>query len=305
VADRRRHGVRCPLCGAGARRALTTRDRNRATTDERFDYGRCDACGTLFMLDLPDDLARYYADNYHAFGADGEPFWKGDDALLAAEAVRVEALLHHAGRGRLIEIGAGAGGFATAAKGAGFEVTAVEMDPRCCEYLSGRVGVRAILSSRPEEAIAPLEPARVVALWHVLEHLPDPAGMLAAAADKLEPGGVLALAVPNPRSLQFRLLRSRWVHLDAPRHLQLIPPDALIAKGRELGLSCVARTTSDPSGRACNLLGWVYALRRRPAGGAAPWLAVRGGQAIAAVMAPVERRPNQGAALTVLLRKDS
>ena len=145
----------------------------------------------------------------------------------------------------------------------------------------------------------------MVALWHVLEHLPDPRGMLAAAAAKLEPGGVLAVAVPNPKSWQFRLLHGRWAHLDAPRHLSLVPPDTLVARGRELGLSPVELTTSDPSGAACNLLGWVYALRRGPAGGPPPALAFWTGKAITAAMAPFERRGDRGAAVTVLLRKDT
>jgi SAM-dependent methyltransferase len=296
-------GARCPVCGGIANATLVASDRNRAASDERFRYGRCGSCGTAFMIDPPADLSRYYVGNYHAFGPDGEPAWKGDRDLLAAEAFRVRLLLRHTRPGRLIEIGAGAGGFATAAKAAGFDVTAIEMDAGCCEYLSRGAGVEAICSDRPLEALEPLPAARVVALWHVLEHLPDPGAVLAAAAGKLEPGGLLAIAVPNPRSLQARLLGDRWVHLDAPRHLTLIPPGTLIERGRALGLECVELTTNDPSGRACNLLGWVYALRRRPGGGPAPWLAVRGGQAITALVSPVERRGDRGAAVTLVFRK--
>ena len=93
------------------------------------------------------------------------------------------------------------------------------MDERCCEYLQGELGVHTIRSDEPAALLQTLARPQVISLWHSLEHLREPAELLAAAAERLEPGGVLALGVPNPRSLQFRLLGARWAHLDAPRHI--------------------------------------------------------------------------------------
>ena len=215
-------------------------DRNRETSRERFPYARCRTCGTVFLVAPPADLARYYAERLLPLRLRGRAGLEGRRAAEQAASYRVELLRAHTEPGRLIEIGAGTGAFAVAAQAAGFQVSAIEMSERCCRYLSEREAIEAICSDRPLEAIASLAPARAVALWHVLEHLRNPAEVLARVAEKVEPGGVLALAVPNPRSLQFRLLRTRWVHLDAPRHLCLMPPAALIDRGRELGMRCVA-----------------------------------------------------------------
>jgi SAM-dependent methyltransferase len=57
-----------------------------------------------------------------------------------------------------------------------------------------------------------------VSLWHVLEHVDDPAAALAAIARWLRPGGVLLVGVPNLGSWQARLGGARWYHLDVPRH---------------------------------------------------------------------------------------
>jgi SAM-dependent methyltransferase len=293
----------CPFCGGPGMRMLDAWDRNRETTRERFAYARCRACGTVFLVDPPADLARHYAADYYQFGPDGEPAWKADIARLRAASYRVELLRAHTASGRLIEIGAGTGAFAVAAKSAGFQVSAIEMSERCCRYLREREGIEAICSDRPLDAIDSLPAARVVALWHVLEHLPSPGEVLARAAEKVQPGGVLAIAVPNPRSLQFRLLRSRWAHLDAPRHLCLIPPAALIGRGRDLGLSSVALTTEDPDGLECNFFGWVSALRRRPAAGPTPDLVSHAARAIERVRAPLERSGERGSAVTSLLRR--
>jgi SAM-dependent methyltransferase len=58
----------------------------------------------------------------------------------------------------------------------------------------------------------------MVVLWHVLEHLPDPANAVLEIARILRPGGILALAVPNFSSVQRQLFGPFWFHLDLPRH---------------------------------------------------------------------------------------
>lgn len=294
----------CPMCGGTSAPALQAWDRNREITEARFSYARCTACGTVFLAEVPADLARYYDSDYHGFGPDGEPDWKRNGLLLRSEAWRVERLRRHVHPGQLIEIGSGAGGFAAAARAGGFDVTAIEMNERCCDYLSRRLGVRAICSDQPLRALADLDPAGAIVLWHVFEHLPDPAEVLEQLAGKLEPGGILALAVPNPASLQFRLLGARWPHLDAPRHLCLVPPDALLARGRELGLSCVGLTTADPFGLHCDLFGWMYGLHPRPAAGVDSCWFRRAAQSLTLALSPLERRGRRGAAVTLLLRRD-
>jgi SAM-dependent methyltransferase len=294
----------CPLCGCAGSRAFAVGDRNRESTDEVFAYARCGACGTVFMIDPPDDLARYYEGDYYHFDAAGEPEWKHNQVRLDSAAYRVRLLLEHVVPGPLIEIGAGTGAFASAAKAAGFDVTAIEMDESCCRYLREREGVAAICSDRPLAALDSLAPTRVVAMWHVLEHLPNPAEVLERIAAQLEPGGVLAIGVPNASSLQFRLMGSRWPQVDAPRHLCLMPPGALLRKGEELGLRGVAITTTDPEGLDFDLFGWANALRRHPARGPTSRLVGYAALALRRAAAPLERTGNRGSAVTLLLGKE-
>lgn len=50
----------CPICGSASHFAFAARDRNRRITTERFAYNRCRTCATVFMVDPPGDLGRYY-----------------------------------------------------------------------------------------------------------------------------------------------------------------------------------------------------------------------------------------------------
>jgi SAM-dependent methyltransferase len=212
-------------------------------------------------------------------------------------------LLDHAKPGHLVEIGPGAGAFSRAALNAGFDVTAIEMDSRACEYLRAVVGISAINSAVPEDVLPTLRPSRAIVLWHVIEHLPRPWEVLEQAARNLEPGGVLAIAAPNPRALQFKLLRRRWAHLDAPRHQFLIPAQTVARRCSECGLHLVSSTTADPGGRECNRFGWEYALRRSPR--SEPGTPARGALAglIVRALAPIETRGENGCAYTSIFVK--
>ena len=84
-----------------------------------------------------------------------------------------------------------------------------------------------------------------------------------------------------------------------------MPADALIEKGRTVGLTCVRQTTNDPDGLACNLFGWINALQTRPASGEITPLRGHIATNLGRVLAPLERSGHRGAAITLLLRRAS
>ena len=68
-----------------------------------------------------------------------------------------------------------------------------------------------------------------VVLWHVLEHLENPAEALERVHGWLAPGGLLLVGVPNAASLQARVGGPGWLHWDAPRHRLNLTPAGLAA----------------------------------------------------------------------------
>lgn len=60
---------------------------------------------------------------------------------------------------------------------------------------------------------------QVVVLWHVLEHLRNPAETLQEIHRILKPGAWLSVAVPNYGGSQASASGPHWFHLDLPRHL--------------------------------------------------------------------------------------
>ncbi len=137
-------------------------------------------------------------------------------------------------------------------------------------------------------------------MWQVVEHLADPWAVLAAAAGNLEPGGILVVATPNPDALSLRLLGARWPHLDAPRHLWLIPVAVLDEFLGARGLRRVMLTEADPGGRRWNRFTWRRALA---SAGAPPGPAALLGGLVALALRPLERRPGRGSCYTAVYRR--
>jgi 2-polyprenyl-3-methyl-5-hydroxy-6-metoxy-1,4-benzoquinol methylase len=290
----------CPHCASTAQFSFRARDLNMRTSPTFFSYFRCPACTLTFIAEVPADLDRYYAPEYYALPESKRRL----EVLAGKERFKLDLIRPYRSAGDLLEVGAAWGSFALAAKLAGYDVTAVEMDERCCHYLAEVVGVRVFRPDKKGALPAGLGQYDVVALWHVVEHLLRFEQALTQIAELVRPGGIVAIACPNPDAWQFRVMGQRWPHIDAPRHLQLIPAqviiDVLTARGFEVMLS----TSTDPGGLRWNRFGWQRLIMNAlPTTGAATAIGIVGGAAVSTMLAPLDRRESRGATYTLILRR--
>ena len=234
--------VACPYCRSQALHFLSSSDRNRHTTDQVFHYFRCQGCGLIFLESPPDDMSQFYRGGYDPIPDSADQL----RAIAAREKYRADPVRKYKRSGRCLEIGPWRGVICTNMKDAGFDVTAIEMDAACVGFLQSQLGIQAIQSTDPAEAMQQLQPGfDVVISWHSLEHLPRPWVVIEEAAKLLAPGGVLVLAMPNPDSYEFSVLKQRWYHLDTPRHLHLFPLKTLVEICQANSLKLLEITTAD------------------------------------------------------------
>lgn len=290
----------CRVCGSPAEAAFRARDFNRRRSDCTFTYARCSQCRLVFLANPPDDLYPYYAGDYLQL-----PSRTRLGHIARKERHRLRMLTPWVKGGRMVEIGPAHGAFALQARQAGFNVNTIEMDGECCRYLRSVVGVGAIQSDRPDHVLRKLPSSDAIAMWQVIEHLREPWKCLDEAIENLERGGVLLVATPNPDSLGFRLLGRFWPHLDAPRHLNLIPLELLTERLSARGLERVGLWTDDPSARRWNRFGWQRVLMNLTTNRAMRGLLFGLGAAVAAIIAPVERRDGRSSSYTAVFRKEA
>jgi len=293
--------VLCPLCKQESSLYFRSKDYNRKITLEPFDYYRCPSCNLIFLSPIPDDLGKYYPNTYYSVPFSFEQLEKA----AQQERYKINIVQQFITKGRLLEIGPAYGGFTFLAKQAGFEVEALEMDINCCKFLQDVVRIKAINSDDPSEGLRNAKKYNVIALWHVIEHLPDPWKTLKTIAEKLLPNGILVIAAPNPDAFQFHLLGRFWPHVDAPRHLSLIPLSLLQKETGLIGLKTIWSSTSDKGTLGWNVFGWEYFFVN---------IAHRGffkkrfrtiGWAISKIVSPVERINGLGSTYTAVFKKET
>jgi 2-polyprenyl-3-methyl-5-hydroxy-6-metoxy-1,4-benzoquinol methylase len=290
----------CPQCGQQAPLSFSTKDYNRRISDERFDYYRCNACAFVFLSPVPGDLGRYYPAQYYDVPRNEAELMQRGEELQRWKLDTVMALV---GKGRLLEIGPAYGLFSALAKRAGFEVTAIEMDSRCCSFLRDTVGIQVVHSADTVAALEQLPAFDVIVLWQVIEHLPDPWAVLDAAADRLAPNGVLILDTPNPQAFQFGVLGRYWTHVDAPRHVTLIPAKLLTQHVARSGLEPVLLTAADKGANGFNGFGWAFSFKNFFLGRGTGALAHLCGRVLAKLLIPIERTGWRGSTYTAAFRK--
>ena len=249
---------------------------------------------------MPDNLGAYYPQNYYHVCATVEELARSAEL----ERYKIDIVNQFVKDGKLLEIGPASGGFACLAKQAGFDVEVIEMSAKCCEFLETKLGVRAINSHNEQEALAKLEKKNVIALWQVIEHLRDPFGLLNEACNKIQPGGILVIAAPNPDALQFRILGRHWAHIDAPRHVVLIPKELLVEKAKTMGMKLVFSTTNDIGSIGWNMFGWQFSLPNYFASQKRKDFAFKLGGFITRLLAPFETVEGRGSAYTLVFMKE-
>jgi 2-polyprenyl-3-methyl-5-hydroxy-6-metoxy-1,4-benzoquinol methylase len=290
---------RCTFCGEAAPLFFRVGDLNRRLGDEAFSYYRCPACRLIFLWPYPTDLGKYYPVNFHTVPTS----LTEAEYASRSEHFKLQIVHNFIKTGQLLEIGSGYGGFAYLAKADGFAVNVIEMDTRCCDFLQNIVGVRAINAADPVAALRGMGSFDVIALWQVIEHLPDPWLTLQTLADHLSPNGILILAAPNPDSLQMRLLGKRWPHVDAPRHLSLIPISLIRSLAERLRLEVVSVSTNDPGCLHWNRFGWQVWLANfvssRWAKQKMSWI----GKVVSKLVTPYEECDPHGSTYTVVLQR--
>ncbi len=215
--------------------------------DETFRYGSCRECGSVFILEVPEDLADYYSTKYYSFELDpqavmgraavapavaalGRSTLLGRNLLgravrrsIGVRQVQTTAALFESvrlaglSRGRdtrVLDVGSGSGALVYAMSLAGVRnVTGV--DPYIDQDRTFDTGARLL---RRELGLVDGQ-YDLIMLHHCLEHVPDPRSTLQEVRERLSPEGRVLVRMPTVSSEAYARYGLSWMQLDPPRHL--------------------------------------------------------------------------------------
>lgn len=213
---------RCQLCGSDRRTPMFQ--------EPPYTVMRCQVCRLVYVTPrlVPDALLAVY----------GEEYWRSDNPKMHgyADYQREAGLYLKTYRRRLrlvrrflppqarvLDVGCAAGYFLRVVQALGCDVYGVEVSAPIAAAAIDALGRERVHVGTLQAAVAamPLEPSSfdLITLWDVIEHVPDPQGLLRQARALLRPGGRLLLETQNVQSLWARLLGRRWHHYKHAEHL--------------------------------------------------------------------------------------
>ena len=149
---------------------------------------------------------------------------------------------------RVVDVGCGGGILAESMSARGADVLGIDLSekPLAVAQLHGlETGVHVHYERIAAEALAAREPAGfdVVTCMEMLEHVPDPAAIVAACATLVKPGGHVFFSTinRNPKAYLFAVLGAEYVLRLLPRgthdYKRFITPAELSRHARVAGLS--------------------------------------------------------------------
>lgn len=299
IAAAPRIQVTCPYCAQESKPLFSARDWNQRSSLEGFRYRSCQSCALTFIERIPGNLARYYVNEQYDIPADVAGF----ESRADSQRWKVKILRSLVAPGPLLEVGPATGEFAFAARKDGYSPKLLEMDENCCRFLRNVLGLNVVRTTNPAACLGSSAQYSAICIWQAIEHVPEFWTLMESAAIRLTPGGVVIVSTPNPESLQARLLGRFWPHVDAPRHLYLIPQTWMRSFARKHGLNVVLDTTRDIGSLGLNYYGWYLAVRnamRRKESNSAVDFVTRG---LVSMFRPWEESEGWGCSYTVAFRR--
>ena len=221
-----------------------------------FDVIECEECHFKHIIPIPieDELKPIYEVEYYT---DEKPLYieRMNEDLEWWNMTyddRYDSFEEHLDKDRrtILDIGSGPGIFLKRGQERGWNVTGIEPSMQAFEYSSQTLGLTIHNCFLNDETKLNLESYDVIHMSEVLEHIPDPAGLLRIAYEKLISGGLICVVVPNDYNpFQYSLSEACgydpwWVA--PPHHINYFNFNTLSTLLQKIGFQVVMKEATFP-----------------------------------------------------------
>lgn len=248
--------IACPLCGETKHKIVVKAEDPQCGISGTFQVVACKACGHRYMNPAPtaQSIADCYPDDYRPHQnlptmhdpaaeqvvtdtkADTRPwylkhlplkkipglrrffYWLLDDkSQLFPKKTETNC--------RAFELGCAAGAYLQRLQVEGWDVQGLELGVDAANT-AVQAGMKVDQGTLSDHRY-PSDTYDWVALWMVLEHVPDPRATLSELFRMQAPGGTLVFSVPNAGCWEPFVFRRHWDAWDLPRHLHHFCPSTI------------------------------------------------------------------------------
>lgn len=222
---------------------FSSRDRMLGLPGEFF-VKKC-TCGLVFLDPMPEEdiLKKYYpSSEYYAYKTNKdesfftrlreyliEHYCKKNllSRIIATLIHNVPAIPSWRRNGKILDVGCGSGDTLLLLKKLGWNVYGLDIDKNALKIAKKR-GVQSVTYGTYKDIVRfPDNYFDAIRLYHVIEHLDNPALALKIIYKKLKKNGELIIGTPNVKSITAWIFGKYWLNLDTPRHVILFNPNIL------------------------------------------------------------------------------
>ena len=225
------HYNNCPVCSSGNIQFVFSAKDN-TVSQQLFEIWQCNDCTLRFTQDVPaeNEIGRYYqSENYisHTDTSKGliNRIYKAVRKKTLRKKRKLVCLVTGLTGGKVLDIGSGAGAFASEMMRNGWNVTALEPDEKARTVARKNFGIEL----QPPDKLFALTAGSfdAITLWHVLEHVHLLHEYMQQMKNLLKKNGRVIIAVPNYTSKDADVYKQFWAAYDVPRHLYHFSPKAM------------------------------------------------------------------------------
>jgi 2-polyprenyl-3-methyl-5-hydroxy-6-metoxy-1,4-benzoquinol methylase len=260
---------KCQVCGnSEGNRNYAVREMMFGFRDV-FSYFECSCCGCLQIVDVPNDLSKYYPRTYYSFSSSA-PFPKADRITRYLKRKRYESgLLNKGGligkllyaiipnenlrlyllsqvsltsESRILDVGCGAGDLLSTLHETGFK-NSMGIDAYIEEDIERENGAK-IRKGTIQDVFGKWD---LIMFSHSFEHMTNQLETLEKAERLLTKNGSCLINMPTVSSYAWKHYRENWVDLDAPRHtcIHSLKSMKLLADKANFSLQKITYNSSD------------------------------------------------------------
>ena len=206
----------CPVCGSTKFNPhLTTKD--FTVTGEEFNIVTCTRCQLGITNPRPnqESIGRYYESPRYISHSGGtasliDRLYKIVRSYNAGK--KLDLISRFATTPHILDYGCGTGHFLQSAIKRRWSGAGVEPSAEARKHISPNLEIHSNLQQVTTSF-------HVITLWHVLEHVHNLRDTLTDLRQRLKPGGIIFIAVPNHESFDALHYGKYWAGYDVPRHL--------------------------------------------------------------------------------------
>lgn len=212
--------------------------------DKEFIYVKCENCGTWSLINIPDFMDEYYpADEYYSYQSKDKEIEIEDIVAIKKQMAKYFIDTYNLDdKSKVLDYGCGNNQLLRCIHDVGVGsddgTSLIGYEPYCKESYISKEGIKV-----QKEPITNLDNHfDFIILNHVIEHAINPMDILLDCKRLLNKNfGRLYIGFPNPDSIVFDVFKGHVPELDAPRHINVMPPQAIDFLLKKAGMKVIGK----------------------------------------------------------------